>query len=103
MEYGLYEDRWWMLRYAALDAVGNMGSWLGVPLKFERVYTDYEVEGGTPPPAGSTFRPGGHGARRDRPRRRTTPSRRGPGGPPCGRPGGSASIQLTDKDAIDPA
>ena len=40
-EYGLYEDRWWMLRYAALDAIGNMGSWLGIPVKFERVYTDY--------------------------------------------------------------
>ncbi len=59
LEYGLYENRWWMLRYAALDAVGNMGSWLGVPLKFERVYTDYEVEGGTPPPLGTKFRPAG--------------------------------------------
>jgi hypothetical protein len=59
MEYGLYEDRWWMLRYAALAAVGTMGSWLGIPVKFERIYEDYEVEGGTPPPAGSTFRPAG--------------------------------------------
>lgn len=59
LEYALYENRWWMLRYAALDAIGNMGSWLGVPLKFERVYDDYEVEGGTPPPEGSTFRPAG--------------------------------------------
>jgi hypothetical protein len=59
MEYGLYEDRWWMLRYAALDAMGNAGSWLGVPVKFERVYSDYQVEGGTPPPEGSTFRPAG--------------------------------------------
>jgi hypothetical protein len=66
MEYGLYEDRWWMLRYAALDAVGNMGSWLGIPIKFERVYSDYEVEGGTPPPEGSTFRPAGTVRRRDR-------------------------------------
>jgi hypothetical protein len=59
LEYALYENRWWMLRYAALDGIGNMGSWLGVPLKFERVYSDYEVEGGTPPPAGSRFRPAG--------------------------------------------
>jgi hypothetical protein len=59
MEYGLYEDRWWMLRYAALDAKGSAGRWLGIPLKFERVYSDYEVEGGTPPPAGSQFRPAG--------------------------------------------
>jgi hypothetical protein len=59
LEYGLYENRWWMLRYAALDASANMGSWLGMPLRFERVYDNYEVEGGTPPPAGSTFRPAG--------------------------------------------
>jgi len=59
LEYGLYEDRWWMLRYVALDGVGNMGSWMNVPVKFERVYTDYAVEGGTPPPEGSTFRPAG--------------------------------------------
>lgn len=64
MEYGLYEDRWWMLRYAALDAVGNMGSWLGIPIKFERVYSDYAVEGGTPPAAGNTFRPAGTVRRR---------------------------------------
>ena len=59
MEYGLYEDRWWMLRYAALDAIGSAGKWLGVPVKFERIYTDYEVEGGTPPPSGTRFRPAG--------------------------------------------
>jgi hypothetical protein len=66
MEYGLYEDRWWMLRYAAVDAMGNMGSWLGVPVKFERLYSDYEVEGGTPPPEGSTFRPAGTVRRQER-------------------------------------
>jgi hypothetical protein len=66
LEYGYYENRWWMLRYAALDGIGNMGSWLGVPVKFERVYSDYEVEGGTPPPEGSTFRPAGTVRRRNR-------------------------------------
>lgn len=59
LEYGLYEDRWWMLRYMALDGVGTAGSWLNVPLRFERVYSDYEVEGGTPRPEGSRFRPAG--------------------------------------------
>lgn len=59
MEYGLYEDRWWMLRYVALEGVGSMGKWLGVPVRFERVYSDYEVQGGTPPVPGSTFRPAG--------------------------------------------
>lgn len=66
LEYGYYENRWWMLRYAALDGIGNLGSWLGIPLKFERVYTDYSVEGGTPPPEGSTFRPAGTARRRSR-------------------------------------
>ncbi|MHB1328420.1 MAG: hypothetical protein ACYC2K_09485, partial [Gemmatimonadales bacterium] len=59
LEYGLYEERWWMLRYAAVDAVGTMGSWLNMPIRMEQVYTDYEVEGGTPPDPTSTFRPAG--------------------------------------------
>lgn len=66
LEYGFYENRWWMLRYAALDGIGNMGSWLGIPVKFERVYSDYEVEGGTPPAEGSSFRPAGTVRRRSR-------------------------------------
>ena len=64
LEYGLYENRWWMLRYVALDAVGTVGSWLGMPLRMERVYADYEVEGGTPPDPASTFRPAGTTRRR---------------------------------------
>lgn len=63
MEYGLYENRWWMLRYTAIDAAGSMGSWLGMPIKIERVYADYEVEGGTPPDPNSKFRPAGTIAR----------------------------------------
>lgn len=59
LEYGLYENRWWMLRYVALDAVGTVGSWLGMPLRMERIYADYEVEGGAPPDPASTFRPAG--------------------------------------------
>jgi hypothetical protein len=67
LEYGLYENRWWMLRYTAIDALGTMGSWLGIPIRMERVYSDYEVEGGTPPDPNSTFRPAGtlHRRRRD--------------------------------------
>jgi hypothetical protein len=42
-----------------VDAVGNMGSWLGIPFKFERLYDNYEVQGGTPPPEGTSFRPAG--------------------------------------------
>ncbi|HKP30211.1 MAG TPA: BamA/TamA family outer membrane protein [Gemmatimonadales bacterium] len=59
LEYGLYESRWWMPRYMALDASGSMGSWLNVPIRFERVYEDYEVEGGTPPDPESKFIPAG--------------------------------------------
>jgi len=65
MEYALHENRWWMLRYTALDGIGTVGSWLGMPLRFERIYSDYEVEGGTPPPEGSTFRPAGTVRKRD--------------------------------------
>src|ERR1041385_8301875 len=46
LEYGYYEDRWWMLRYAALDGIGSMGSWLGIPIKFERIYSDYKFASG---------------------------------------------------------
>lgn len=59
LEYGLYENRWWMPRYVAMDAVGTWGEWLNAPFKIERVYEDYEVEGGTPPVEGSPFRPAG--------------------------------------------
>jgi hypothetical protein len=59
LEYGLYESRWWMPRYMALDASGSMGSWLKVPIRFERIYEDYEVEGGTPPDPDSKFIPAG--------------------------------------------
>jgi hypothetical protein len=59
LEYGLYENRWWMPRYVGIDAVGSMGTWLNTPFRVERVYSDYEVDGGTPPDSGSTFRPAG--------------------------------------------
>jgi hypothetical protein len=59
LEYGLYEFRWWMPRYIAIDAVGTMGSLIGVPFRYERIYTDYHVEGGAPPVPGTKFRPAG--------------------------------------------
>ena len=65
LEYGLYENRWWLPRYVGIDAVGSMGSWLNSPFRVERVYTDYEVEGGTPPDTTSTFRPAGSIRQRD--------------------------------------
>ncbi len=65
LEYGLYESRWWMPRYVAIDASGEMAG-VVVPFRMERVYEDYEVEGGTSPPEGSTFRPAGTVRRRER-------------------------------------
>ncbi|MDP9144691.1 MAG: hypothetical protein M3N43_08335, partial [Actinomycetota bacterium] len=74
MEYGLYEGRWWMLRYVALDGVGSVGKWMNVPVRFERIYADYEVEGGTAPDPTSTFRPAGTERRRERGERSSTPT-----------------------------
>jgi hypothetical protein len=59
LEYGFYENRWWMPRYMGIDAVGTMGSWLNVPVRIERVYDDYQVEGGSAPAPNSDFRPAG--------------------------------------------
>ncbi len=66
LEYGLYEQRWWMPRFVAIDAYGTMGSWLDVPLRIERTYDDYSVQGGTPRDSNSTFRPAGSGRYRRR-------------------------------------
>ncbi len=66
IEYGLYEFRWWMPRYIAIDAVGTVGSLMSAPFRYERTYTDYRVRGGAPPPEGGTFRPAGTVRRRER-------------------------------------
>lgn len=73
VEYALYEGRWWMPRYVGIDAVGQVGSWLDVPFRFERTYSDYEIVGGTPPDSTSTFRPAG---RRSGERNDSTPRNR---------------------------
>ncbi len=65
LEYGLYEQRWWMLRYFAADAEAYLRG-VRMPLRFEREYGDYRVQGGTPPDPASTFRPAGTARRRDR-------------------------------------
>ncbi|MEK7381511.1 MAG: hypothetical protein AAB075_10910 [Gemmatimonadota bacterium] len=64
LEYGFYESRWWLPRFVAMDAIGTWGDWLNVPFRIERTYQDYEVEGGTPPIEGSSFRPAGTMRRR---------------------------------------
>lgn len=66
LEYALYENRWWMPRYVAIDAMGTMGSWLNMPVRIERTYSDYVVTGGAPPDPNSTFRPAGRPRNLDR-------------------------------------
>jgi len=45
IEYALWDGRWWLPRLLAMDGVATMGSFIEAPLKFERTYTDYKVEG----------------------------------------------------------
>ena len=63
IDYGLWAGRWWLPRLIAMDAVATAGSFLQMPLRYERLYSDYEVAGDTalrlaprppPPPADST-------------------------------------------------
>lgn len=58
IDYGLSNGRWWLPRLIAMDAVATAGSVLQMPMRYERVYDDYEVTGDTtvrraprPPPA----------------------------------------------------
>ncbi len=52
IEYGLYDLRWWMPRYFAIDAEAQ-ASVMKVPVRFERVYEGYRVQGGGEPPPGA--------------------------------------------------
>jgi hypothetical protein len=45
IDYALWEGRWWMPRLIAMDAVATAGSFLQMPMRYERVYDDYEVDG----------------------------------------------------------
>jgi len=47
IDYGLWDGRWWLPRLIAFDAVATAGSWLQMPLRYERLYSDYEVTGDT--------------------------------------------------------
>lgn len=52
LEYGLFDFRFWLPRFWALEAEGEMAG-IRVPLRFERVYEDYRIQGGTPPVPGA--------------------------------------------------
>src|SRR5438477_6791212 len=47
VDYGLWAGRWWLPRLIAMDAVATAGSFLQVPVRYERLYADYEVTGDT--------------------------------------------------------
>jgi Omp85 superfamily domain len=47
IDYGLWNGRWWLPRLIAMDAVATAGSFLQMPMQYERVYDDYEVRGDT--------------------------------------------------------
>ncbi|HET7228534.1 MAG TPA: hypothetical protein VFJ16_00895 [Longimicrobium sp.] len=44
-EYGLVQNRWWMPTLTAIDATLTAGSFAAVPVRFERSYAQYQVEG----------------------------------------------------------
>lgn len=47
IEYGLWELRWWMPRLIAFEGEVQVGPLLRMPVRYERVYSDYRVEGDT--------------------------------------------------------
>jgi hypothetical protein len=50
IDYGLWAGRWWLPRLVAMDAVATAGSFLQMPMRYERVYDEYEVSGDTAAP-----------------------------------------------------
>lgn len=47
IEYGLWEMRWWLPRLIAFDGEVRVGPLLNMPVRFERTYSGYRVEGDT--------------------------------------------------------
>jgi hypothetical protein len=47
IDYGLWTGRWWLPRLIAMDAVATAGSFLTMPMRYERVYDEYQVSGDT--------------------------------------------------------
>ena len=49
VEYALVQGRWWLPRLMAIDMQANLGFLAGVPVRFERSYSDYEVQASAAP------------------------------------------------------
>ncbi len=47
IDYGLWTGRWWLPRLIAMDAVATAGSFLQMPVRYERLYDEYAVTGDT--------------------------------------------------------
>ncbi|HTH66345.1 MAG TPA: hypothetical protein VL563_16810 [Gemmatimonadales bacterium] len=54
VEFALLDGKWWLPHLVAFDAVATAGTWLSVPLHYERAYADYDVTAAPPPAAGDT-------------------------------------------------
>lgn len=50
IDYGLWAGRWWLPRLLAMDAVATAGSIVQTPLRYERLYDEYEVSGDSAAP-----------------------------------------------------
>ena len=72
IEYALWENRWWLPRLLALDGVATAGSFLSMPLRYEREYSEMEVQGDTGAVAAAAPQTPRH--RRHHPRRHRTGS-----------------------------
>lgn len=49
VEYALVQGRWWLPRLMAIDMEANLGFLAGMPVRFERSYSDYEVQASAAP------------------------------------------------------
>ena len=49
VEYALVQGRWWLPRLMAVDMEANLGVLAGVPVRFERSYSEYEVQASAAP------------------------------------------------------
>ncbi|HEY3279129.1 MAG TPA: BamA/TamA family outer membrane protein [Gemmatimonadales bacterium] len=57
IDYGLWNGRWWLPRLIAFDGVATAGSWIQMPMRYERRYDDYEVTGDTTAPRSARVSP----------------------------------------------
>lgn len=46
-EYALVDGRWWMPTLVAMEGTASVGDWLSIPVRFERSYSEYDVQGDT--------------------------------------------------------